>query len=91
MRLWDLEALGTIAAGVFTLNIVCAAVAMSTVALVRSWRAEARDQRRAGTKGSNRSFEGFEGRSREPQSPSRWACEPGGCPAPVALPRGSDL
>jgi hypothetical protein len=42
MRLWDLEALGMIAAGVFTLNIVCAAIATSTVTLVRSWRAEAR-------------------------------------------------
>ena len=42
MQLRDLEALAMIAAGVFTLNIVCAAIATSTVALVRSWRAEAR-------------------------------------------------
>jgi hypothetical protein len=42
MRLWDLEALGMIAAGVFTLNIVCAAILTSAVVLVRSWRAEAR-------------------------------------------------
>jgi hypothetical protein len=42
MRLLDLEALGMIAAGVFTLNIISAAVATSAVALVRSWRAEAR-------------------------------------------------
>jgi len=42
MRLWDLEALGLIGAGVFTLNIVCAAIATSIVTLVRSWRAEAR-------------------------------------------------
>ena len=41
MRLWDLEALGMIAAGVFTLNIVCAAIVTSAVALARSWRAEA--------------------------------------------------
>jgi hypothetical protein len=41
MRLWDLEALGMIAAGVFTLNIVCTAIVKSAVVLVRSWRAEA--------------------------------------------------
>jgi hypothetical protein len=42
MRLWDLEALGMIATGVFTLNIVCAAIVTSAVVLVRSWRAEPR-------------------------------------------------
>jgi hypothetical protein len=42
MRLWDLETLGMIAGGVLTLNIVCAAIVTATVALVRSWRAEAR-------------------------------------------------
>jgi hypothetical protein len=45
MRLWDLETLGFIGAGVFTLNLVCAAIVTSTVTLVRSWRAEARRSR----------------------------------------------
>jgi hypothetical protein len=42
MRLWDLEALGLIAAGVFTLNVVGAAIVTSAVGLVRTWGAEAR-------------------------------------------------
>ncbi len=42
MRLWDLEALGMIAAGVFTLNVAGVAIVTSVVGLVRSRRAEAR-------------------------------------------------
>jgi hypothetical protein len=42
MRLWDLEALGVIAAAAFTLNIVCVAIVTSAVALARRWSAEPR-------------------------------------------------
>jgi hypothetical protein len=42
MTLWDLEALGMIAAGVVTLNVVGAAIVTSVVGLVRSRRAEPR-------------------------------------------------
>ena len=42
MRLWDLEALGMIAAGVFTLNVVGAAIVTSVIGLVRSRRAVVR-------------------------------------------------
>jgi hypothetical protein len=38
VQLWDLEALGTIVAGVFTLNIVGAAIVTAVVTLLRTRR-----------------------------------------------------